>query len=933
MRKEMKMSDIGTRIGAAVLAALLGVVLFSGSARGAAPIHEFSMTPTTTQAGGHPSIETYFYVGNRNSQNIPAPSCDCQDTKALKVDFPTGVIGFPQRLPLCDESDFGGNRCPSDSQVGTVHIGLAAEVPSPGGIEGKENPSAEGLGGTLAVYNLTPHPGQAGLLGFFVPFVKSPVYIVLSARTGGDYGITARITSITHLAALAFSRFELWGVPAMSVHDSLRHPVGCEPFFESPPCYPGVASNSPEVPFLSNPTTCDVPLGGALEVSSYDNEITRATTSYPATTGCDQLDFNPSLFAQPTTERADSPSGLEADLEVPQNESPTVPSPSEIRGATITLPPGFSINSGAADGKTSCSDAEAAFGTEDESQCPEDSKIGTVTVANAILPGPLHGAIYLGEPQSGNRYRIFLTASGFATNVKLAGRIEPDPATSQITARFEDLPQTAFSDFNLHFFGAERGLLATPLRCGTYAVDSTFTPWDSLLPVQTSAQTFQLSSGPGGTACPVGPRPFSPGVRAGVPDTSAGRHTSFTVEVQREDGEQTLSDLTVKAPPGFAATLAGVSYCSDAALAAAASEEPVGRAQQANPSCPASSRIGTSSAAVGSGNHPAHLAGTVYLSGPYKGAPLSLAVVTPAVSGPYDLGNVVIRAAVRIDPVTAQVTTASDSLPQIYAGIPLRLRSVVVDLNRPGFVVNPTNCDAFAVGTDLSGDEGSESSTSSLFQIAGCAALPFAPKLSLRLSGGMKRTGHPAIDAVVTTKQGDANIARTVVTMPHSLFLDNAHIGTLCTRVQFTADACPARAVLGFARAETPLLDQPMEGPIYLRSSSHQLPDIVADLHGQIGQIVLDGRIDSVNGRLRASFESVPDVPVSRFELHLVGGSKGLVINSKDLCFHPQRALVRAVGQNGRPFSLESRLRLPCGSKDQRHRLHQRRLTGAGVTG
>ncbi len=649
---------------------------------------------------------------------------------------------------------------------------------------------------------------------------------------------------------------------------------------------------------------------------------------WPTSTGCDQLSFNPSLYAQPTTDATDSPSGLEVDLTVPQLQSPTAPSPSEIRATTVTLPKGMAINPNAADGKTSCSDSQARLGTELEAECPESAKIGTVSLTSTALPGPIPGAIYLGDPQPGDRYRLILTANGFATHVKLIGSVKPDPETGQLVVSFQNLPQSPFSEFNLHFFGSERGLLRTPTQCGTYPVTSTFTPWDEVLSEQTSTQYFTLDRGPNGGDCPGSTRPFAPSFKAGVTDATGGAHSPFFVDLTRPDGDQALAALNVSTPPGFSATLSGIPYCSDSALAAAAQPSYSGLGEIANPSCPAASQIGTAAVGVGAGTHPLYLPGKVYLAGPYKGAPLSLAVITPAVSGPYDLGNVVVRVALRIDPTTAQITAVSDPIPQILRAIPLELRSILINLDRKDFTLNPTNCSPFAVNSEDFGDQGAVARPGEGFQVANCGALPFAPKFALRFSGSTKRTGNPAVTANITYPSGPgyANIASTQVTLPDSELIDNAHLQAPCTLKQFAQKACPPSTVIGFAKADTPLLDQPLEGPVYLRNGPHRLPDIVAALSGQIGEIDLVGRVDSVKTRLRTTFETVPDAPISHFTLSLDGGSKGLIESTESLCANPQRAS----RQDGRPERQGHQGKAEDPAPLRRRRA---RSTGPGATG
>ena len=875
------------------------------------PIYSYSAAPSTTQAGGHPDIVTSFSFATQFTIPEELKSTKGgEDAKNITNHLATGVVGNPHAVPQCTKVEFNTHACPVSAQVGWIRLGVNIN-------------SAYGV-----VFNMEPGPDQAGLLAFYVPLLEAPQYLVLSSRTGGDYGLNVTLVNIERAIPFDEAILTLWGVPAESSHDADRAPFGSSGCTESYPCFAPNASNSEATPFLDNPTSCGEPLSTSLEIEAYNLGVTEASDSWPATTGCDQLSFNPSLYAQPTTKQADSPSGVDIDLSVPQLVSPTSPAPSEIRALTVTLPQGMSINPNAADGKRSCSETEARFGTEEEAQCPEFSKVGTATLDSSALPAPIPGAIYIGDPEPGNRYRLFLTANGYSTHVKLAGSVDPNAQTGQLIVSFQNLPQSPFSEFNLHFFGSERGLLATPTQCGTFPVQSTFTPWDAALPVQTSTQYFKIEEGPGGGSCPTSPRPFGPSFTAGVAESTAAAHTPFSLELTRPDGDQDLGALSVTTPPGFSATLKGIPYCSDASLAAAAEPSYSGLREQSSSSCPAVSQIGTAQAGAGAGNHPVYLGGKVYLAGPYKGAPLSIAVITPAVSGPYDLGNVVVRAALHVSPETAQITAVSDPLPQILEGIPLRLRSIRINLNRPNFALNPTNCDPFSVGTEVFGAEGAVATPSAHFQVANCRDLPFAPKLTFRISGSTRHTGTPALTATLTAKPGEANVASTSVTLPHSEFLEQAHLQSPCSKQVFAEGAalgekCPSASIYGHAKVLSPLLEDPLEGPVYLRTApGRHYPDLVAALNGQI-DIALVGHVESAPGRLRTTFETVPDAPISSFTLTLDGGNKGLIANSTNLCAATQRVSVKMTGQNGKTAKQKPVLESPCAKKRNGHKAHR----------
>jgi hypothetical protein len=926
-------------IRCAILFALAGLALIvAPSASAEVPIQSFGLLPSSTQAGGHPDLQFGFALKNAKRQQADGNNtpCDCENPNHVTIHAPAGLVGIPHAYPRCTTAQLLSITCPVDSQVGVVEAGLSTTP-------------ADDVPITLPVFNMIPRNGEAGLLAFAL--VGTPVFEIFDSRTDSDYGLDTTFVNYNGLPT-GFGNQILWGVPADPVHDVLRFafeegegifqelcdasgvfslpstagptasPAG--PHSATRMCGPtGIRSketpsNSPLRPFIQAPTTCGIPLTSFIEVHGFDGTTTHGSADYPATTGCDQLSFNPSLAAKPTTTEADAPSGMDIDLTVPQFQSPATPSPSQIRASTVTLPPGFTINPNAADGKTACMDFEANFGTLAQAQCPESAKIGTLEIESALLPGPLPGYMYIGQPLPGTRYRVFLVADGFEVHVKLAGTLVPDPVTGQLSITFTNLPQTPFARFVMHIFGSERGSLATPTRCGTYEVTSTFTPWNSILPDQTSKQTFTLDSGPGGKPCPGSPRPFDPSFEAASASNTAGAHSTFAADFVRADGDQFLTAIEVTEAPGAVASLKGVPYCPEATIDQLQATSYSGLAELASPACPADSQIGTVVAGAGAGSRPIHVSGKLYLAGPYKGAPLSLLVVIPAVSGPYDLGVVATRAAIEVDPLTARVTAVSDPLPQIIGGIPLRTRRVQVSLDRPGFAINPTSCDASSVDATMTADEGTTARHSVHYQVANCAALSYAPRLSLVFTGGVRRRGHPAIHATVTTAADEANSRSISVTLPKGLLLDQSHIRTICTRVNFAADACPSGSRIGKVQVDSPLLDQPLSGSAYLRSSKQELPDLALDLEGQF-DIEAIGHIDSVNGRLRTTFDSIPDVPVSRIDLDLVGGAKGLLQNTESLCGKSRKASVRMIGQNGARLNPRVEIRPACG-KDARRR-------------
>ena len=491
--------------------------------------------------------------------------------------------------------------------------------------------------------------------------------------------------------------------------------------------------------------------------------------------------------------------------------------------------------------------------------------------------------------------------------VKLPGHVQADPQTGQLTATFDDNPQLPFEDFTLDFLGGPRAALATPQTCGDFTTTTDLKPWSENGDAHPS-DSFAIDSGPSGSPCASpGGKPNRPAFSAGTVNPVAGAYSPFVLRLSREDGSQRLASVDTGLPPGLVGKLAGIPYCPEAAIAAAAAR--TGSAETTAPSCPAASRVGTVNVGAGAGPQPYFAQGAAYLAGPYKGAPLSLALVTPAVAGPYDLGTVVVRAALYVNPVTAQITAKSDPIPTILEGIPLDLRSVVLTADRPGFTLNPTNCEPMAVAGAAFSVLGQTALLSSRFQVGGCGRLGLKPRLYTRLFGGTKRGAHPKLRAVLMPRPGQANLARAAVTLPRSEFLDQANIRTVCTRVQFAANACPQGAIYGRAVAFTPLLDQPLSGPVYLRSSSHKLPDLVLDLHGQI-EIEASARIDSKNKGIRTTFEAIPDAPLSKLVLYMKGGKKkGLLVNSRNICTKAYRATANLKGQNGRKKTLKPQLK------------------------
>lgn len=896
----------------AALCALLAIAASGAQAEGSFGISKFDGEVTrdaagdpATQAGSHP-YEAWTEIKFNTDPSMPlTPAGNFKDLKTL---LPPGLVGNPNATAKCTMAEFqAGNEilnmgeCPNAAAVGYSEVDT-------------------GFFGTLhvPVYNLVPEPNEPARFGFHV--LTASIYLNLAARTGGDYGLTFEIKNSSQGLPVTGTKLNFWGVPYDSSHDKLRGKC-LNPFIG--PTGAECPVTGKHIPFLTNPTSCEGPVPTTLVANSWQAPSEWAESTFLSHNaahelaepeGCDKLPFEPSFEVKATPGSASSPTSLAVDIKVPQSEGPEQLASAQLKKAVVTLPEGVTVNAAGANGLLACTAAQIEIHGANPPTCPAASRIGTTEITSPLLGQPLTGSVYLakqGENPFGSVLAAYLVAEAEGVVIKLPGKIDTDAATGQVTATFDNNPQLPFSDLKLNFFGGSAGVLAAPSSCGTYTATASFTPWSGTAAV-TDKSSFGVSTGPNGGACPKGG--FAPKFSAGTTSPSSGRYSTFVLNVSREDGDRAITGIDTKLPKGLLAKLRGVPYCADSVLAAIPTAVGSGASQYLKPSCPEASQVGTVAVSAGTGPSPVFVnTGKAYLAGPYKGAPLSLALVTPALAGPFDLGNVVVRAALNVDPETAQVDAVSDPIPTILAGIPLNLREIRVRLNRKQFTLNPTSCDPTSVDGTLAGANGASATVSDRFQAASCASLGFSPKLSLKLKGGTERGAYPKLTATVKAKQGQANLARVSVAMPHSEFLAQEHINTVCTRVQFAADACPKGSVYGYAKAYSPLLDKPLEGPVYLRSSSNPLPDLVAALHGQI-DIDLDGRIDSVNGGIRTSFETIPDAPISKFVLAMKGGKKGLLVNSRDLCAGGTgRATAKVDAQNGKTADQRPGLEVRCG--------------------
>ena len=918
-------------ITALVAVAMLALAALPAQASAAFGIESVSAALTDPagvpllQAGAHPDVTTTIDLKRGTNPETGRPTLE-GNPRDIEVALPAGLVGNPNVVPHCSQADLISKgiapNCDPNSQVGRAEV-------------------TYNIGGffttfKLPVYAMEAPPGVAGQFGFNLLGVL--VFINAKVAADGEYHLQTNISNISQGLGIVDTKLTLWGVPASPVHDAMRNKRAIEIGI---PSSPTPSTVTPILPMMSNPTSCSgSPLGFDAHVDSWagDTDATPFSgepASAPLTiTGCEKVPFEPSLEAQPTSHEAEAPTGLQVGIDIPQDEFEEGLATSTLRDAVVSLPEGMTVNPAAAAGLGSCTPAQIGLGSDAPSTCPDSSKIGTAEIETPLLRRPLDGTVYQaqqGQNPFGSLLAMYLAVADPQTGtvIKLAGKIASDPSTGRLQVSFDDQPQLPFEHLQVRLFGGSRAPLMTPPACGTYETTARFVPWSGTAPVA-SGNKFQVTSGPGGSPCPNGG--FKPGFEAGTRSRGAGEYSPFVLRLDRPDGSQRLGAVDVTLPDGLLAKLSGIPYCSDAALAAVPSAEGSAATQLVSPSCPAASKVGGVAVTAGAGSSPFYVdTGSAYLAGPYKGAPLSLAIVVPALAGPFDLGNTAVRVALNVDRKTTQVSAVSDPLPTILHGIPLDLREVRVALDRTEFTRNPTSCAPAAITGRIVGTSGAVATPSTPFNVAGCANLGFAPKLALRVLGGTGRAAKPRLRAVLQAGPGEANIGRAQVNLPHSLFLEQAHIKTVCTRAQWAqgdgnGSACPADSIYGKASAWSPLLDKPLEGWVYMRSSDHKLPDLVAALDGQI-DIELDGRIDSgPNKGLRTTFESVPDAPVSKFVLEMKGGSKGLLVNSEPLCSKAARrhkAIVRFVGQNGKVETLRKQVAATCGkARTKAHRNH-----------
>ena len=846
---------------------------------------------TDTQAGSHPYAATFAVNFNQLEaldSKVPGEGGGIAGgfARNLEAVLPPGFFGDPSAVPKCTRAQLDAQSCPAASQIGTDEI------------------YSGNLYYRQGVFNMVPPPGVPDEFAISIGGFKAS--FDAGVRSGSGYGIVEHITvPYVSIVGILGNVLTLWGVPAETSHDNERrteNPPLCE---EDHGC-PGANTATP---FLTLPTSCTGPQAFSIrELSTWNAEedpdapltesLTRDDTDAPAGfTGCEHLTIEPSISAIPETGFADTPAGLGVEVKVPQENllNPEGDVAATLKNTSVTLPEGLVINPGQAAGLQACGEAEANIHGEGPQSCPSASKVGTVKIQTPLLEGELEGEL------EGNVYvlqanppelKLLIAASGDGIFLKLPATVHLNEATGQLTTTVDETPALPFTDFKLTFSGGAQAALATPVQCGTYTTNADFTPWTTPFGVDVPfTNSFPITAGPNGSGCVPTPLPFQPSLTAGATTDQAGGFTDFSLLLTRGDGQQRIERLQFKVPQGLSGMLSSVVLCP----------EP----QASRGECSEASKIGHAAVASGPGPYPLVIPqpgnpeSQIYITGPYDGAPFGLSIVTHVIAGPFNLGTIVTRAKIDVDPNTAQITVTTDPFPQIVKGVPTDLRLIDSVIDRPGFMFNPTNCDpmsfsgtAWGTPPPGAGGAGASAPISSHFQVGSCRSLQFKPSFKVSTSGKTSRTAGASLSvklAYPKAPQGSqANIAKVKVDLPKQLPSRLTTLQKACTEQVFAANpaSCPSASIVGHARAITPLLPVPLEGPAYFVShGGAKFPELIIVLQGYGVTLDLHGEtFINKEGITSSTFATVPDAPVGTFELTLPQGKYSALAANGNLC-------------------------------------------------
>ena len=849
----------------------------------------FAVSTSNDQAGAHADLTVSFAFKRDEEGGVGAI------LRNFEVALPVGFAGYPPAVKTCAPVQLQLEECPVDSQIGTIEVAVRVRPSLISTI-------------TYPVYNMVPPAGETAVFGFVVGSVVSADIVV---SVGPDYRVHATVTNAISLAEVTRGSLTLWGIPADPSHDKERgNKFNCEQHTvegkeELKECtVVDVASNENPVPFLVNPTQCtSEPLTANLRVESWESsEPAEAEAKVGPYTGCESLKFAPTISVEPEQTQATTPTGYEINLNVPQTEGAEGLATADLQDAVIKMPKGVVLSPSAANGLEACTEAEIGLGTEQPIECPNASKLGEVSLVTPALTGELKGFLYLGEEKPGPitkpPFTVYLTLAGHGVLVKVKGEVVANEQTGQLTTTFDRNPELPFSELKVQLNGGSRSTVANPSVCGPYSAESELTPWTAPYELAALPSSFPFEI----TGCQA-PR-FDPSFVAGTTSNQAGGYSPLTVTFSREDADEELGGLTVTTPPGLSGNLSKVPLC--------------GEPQAAEGTCPEASKIGELTAGAGPGPEPYFIkGGEVYLTGPYNGAPFGLSIDVPERAGPFDFGGgpcdcEVVRATINVDPHTAQLTVSNGTLPTMKDGIPFQVKAVNVDINRKEFVFNPTSCNPMTVNGTLSSTEGMTSQQGYHFQATNCAALAFKPTFKVSTAAHTSRADGASLDVKLTypnTPQGtEANIAKVKVELPKRLPSRLKTLQKACVAATFEANPanCPAASVVGHAKALTPIIPVPLEGPAYFVSHGGEaFPSLVVVLQGYGVTVDLVGTtFISKHGITSSTFKTVPDVPVGSFELTLPEGPTSALAagGNRNLCKGKLEMPTEFVAQNGAPI-------------------------------
>jgi hypothetical protein len=933
------------------------LVLFAASAIAAPSEHPFEIVPgsfhvstSTSQAAAHADLTISFDFAH---QGVEGPSFN--DPRTVLVNLPPGFIGNKTAVPTCTFAQLVGDNavgergnpeCTPASQVGTISF------------DGR----AVGTGfehATVPLYNMEVTSfGVAAQLGFNL--AGTIVQTLDASLRPGDAGITVTTPNVERIGEARNISVTTWGLPADHVHDPQR---GLECFSDFHPVCTGggMSANIPVKPFLSNPTSCMTHVA-TIEADSWEQPEawSRAEAEATRSTDCERVPFDPSIGVQPTTNAAESSSGLNVSLIVPQTwDNPSGIATANLKDATLSLPVGYTANPSLASGLGVCTPAQLereSSSSPPGAGCPEESKIGTVEVETPVLTERLSGAVYIAKPfenpfsesdhPTGSLLALYIVIKSPERGVivKLKGKIEPDPVTGQLITRFENEPQVPFTRVTLKLRQGANSPLISPPACGLYTAQAQLTPWSAPLSPQLTTNALTIEKGIGGGLCPPGGiPPFHPGIVAGTLNNSAGAYSPMSIRITRNDGEQEVTRFSSTLPPGLTANLTGVPFCPDADIEAA--KHVSGAQEEAEPSCPQASEIGHSLVGAGVGSVLAYTPGKVYMAGPYNGAPFSIAAITSAKVGPFDLGTVVVREALDIDPQTAVVTVdakASDPIPHIIKGIVVHVRDIRVYIDRPHFTINPTNCNSLTFSATVTGAGADPSNpadqmpvtVNNSFQAANCQNLDFKPIFRVWTNGKTTRSRGASLTAELAypkAPQGtQTNIAKVKVALPKQLPSRLTTLQKACTDMVFNANpaACPAASRIGRAKATTPILPVPLTGPAYFVShGGARFPELVIVLQGYGVTLQLHGEtFISKKGITSSTFRTVPDDPIGSFQLTLPQGPSSALAANGNLCSMKLVMPTAFTAQNGDVIHQITPIAVTrCSKRKAHHRVTGRR--------